>query len=174
MATIAWRIAEPPPGGTQVIEISSDFDVVARYSANRAEPDVLSCQTPPLSFAEVTACFRIDAAPQVGMACGAVLTQRFDGLVLNQVRVANNYGVGCEVNLCKDGNPIYLPQVVWPGGLWLEDLRSPLYVAVVPQFTYAGQRLVLEEIGLTQVEVLDGSVVTIVGSLWKGYVLTVG
>jgi hypothetical protein len=175
LASIAWKVAAPPPGGSQTIEIPAPFEVVARYSANPADPANLSCRTAAVAFAETTARFAINAVTsQDRMTSGAVITQSFEDLVLNEVRIVNNYGIGCEVSLCKAGDAMYAPQVVWPGAQLMEDVRSAMCVAVVAQFTLGGQRLVQEEIGMTQTEVLEGGTVTVTGSMWKGYALTVG
>lgn len=173
LSSIAWKVAAPPPGGSQVIDIPSGFEVYARYSADAENPANLTIRTMTVPFAETTARFSIDSvASQDRMTTGAVIAQRFDGLVMNEVRVVNNYGLGCEVSICKGGSPVYAPQVVWPGGLLIEDVRSSIYVSVVAQFTAAGQRLVQEEIGQTQTEVLEGGVLTVRGSMWRGYSIT--
>lgn len=173
LATIAWRVAEPPPGGQQVIEIPSDLEVFAQYSNNPSNPADLSCETAHIPFAETTAQFSIESVTsQDRRATGARIVQQFNNLVLNEVRVTNNYGIGALTTIAKDGDAIYPPQVIWPGGLFMEDVRSSFYVAVVAQFTYRGQRLVQEEISQTQTEVLEGGVLRVEGSMWKGYALT--
>jgi hypothetical protein len=175
LASIAWKVAAPPPGGRQTITIPSDFEVLARYSPNPANPADLSCSTAPVVFAETTALFNITAVTsQDQMSSGAVITQSFEDLVMNEVRVINQYGIGCEVSICKAGDALYAPQVVWPGALLMEDVRSSMYVAVVAQFTRSGQRLVQEEISLTQTEIQEGGAITVTGSMWNGYALTVG
>jgi hypothetical protein len=175
LASIAWKVAAPPPGGSQTIEIPAGFDVVARYSSNPSNPADLSCSTAPVAFTETTARFTINAVTsQDGMTSGAVITQSFEELVLNEVRVFNTYGIGCEVSIRKAGDALYAPQVVWPGAMLMEDVRSAMFVAVVAQFTRSGQRLVQEEISLTQTELLEGGVLTVTGSMWTGYALRAG
>lgn len=173
LATVAWRVAEPPPGGQQVIEIPSDFEVFAQYSNNPTDPSDLSCETAHIRFAETTAQFSIDSVTsQDARATGAKITQKFNNLVLDEVRITNNYGIGALTTIAADGDAIYAPQVIWPGGLFMEDVRASFYVAVVSQFTYRGQRLVQEEISQTQAEVLEGGELFVTGSMWKGYALS--
>lgn len=176
LGTIAWQVASPPPnGGTQTIEIPSDFSVFAQYSSDPSNPENLSCETAHVPFSETTAAFTIDSVTsQDRSATGAVINQRFNGLVLNEVRIQNNYGIGALTTIAQGGDAIYPPQVIWPGGLFMEDVRASLYVAVVAQFTRKGQRLVQEEISQTQTEVLEGGVLTVTGSMWKGYSLSAG
>jgi hypothetical protein len=174
LATIAWQIAAPPPnGGTSIVQIPSDFALQAGYSSDPANPSNLDTWTASTPFAETSASFSIDGIPsQDSRANGAVINQSFNNLVLNEVRVVNKFSVGVQVSIYRGEDPIYAPQVVWPGGLFMEDVRASMYVAVVSQFTYKGQRLVQEEISLTQLEVLEGDSLAVTGSMWKGYSLS--
>ncbi len=175
LAAIAWKIVSPPPGGSTSVNLPSDFAVQGRYSGDPSNPANLDTTTATVAFAETTAAFSIDAiASEDRQATGAVIHQTFTDLVLNEVRVVNHYPIGVEVAILSDGDPIYGPQVVWPGGLLLEDIRSPIYVAVVSQFAAKGQRLVQEEFDLTRTEVLDGGSLVVTGSMWKGYALSAG
>jgi hypothetical protein len=173
LATIAWKVASPPPGGSTTVNIPSDFAVQASYSDDPSNPSNLQNTTAPVAFAETTAAFSIDSiTSQDRRATGAVIHQVFTDLTLNEVRVINNYPIGVEASILKDGDPIYPPQVIWPGGLLMEDVRGSIHVAVVSQFTTKGQRLVQEEFSLTQTEVLEGGTLQVTGSQWKGYALT--
>lgn len=172
LSTIAWRIAEPPPGGTQTVEIPAGFTVFAKYSTDPTKPSHLDAETAHVAFAETTARFSVDAlTSQDHATSAAVINQHFDGLVMNEVRITNNYPLGVLLAIAQDGDPILEPQVVWPGGLFLEDVRGSLYVAVVAEFVSKGQRLVQEEVSLTQMEVLEGGTITVSGSMWTGYAL---
>lgn len=85
----------------------------------------------------------------------------------------NNFGVGVWGHITKDGDEIYPPQVIWPSGIRMEDIRSSYYVAVVAQFVNKGARLVDAEISVTECEVLEGGTVTVTGSMWTGYSISV-
>lgn len=169
---IAWKVVSPPPGGQAIVEIPDSYGVMARYSGDVQDPSNLDTQTAVLAFSETTAAFSIDAIPsQDRHAAGAAITQRFVDLVLNEVRVVNNYAIGVEVSILLDGSPIYAPQVVWPGGLLMEDIRGGIYVAVVAPFTGNGHRLVQAEYSLTQTQLLEGGTLIVSGSMWTGYAL---
>jgi len=100
-----------------------------------------------------------------------VINQKFTDLVFNEVRVANNFRAGVELSILRGDNTLYEPQVISPGGMRSEDVRGGLRVAVVSPFTEKGQRLVPEEIRLTQIEVPEGYGVIVTGSPWTGYSL---
>jgi len=173
LATIAWQIAAPPPGGSSIITLPDDFSVHARYSNDPNRPDNLDTSAKPVSFAETSASFTIGSVmSQDRLSNGAVINQTFNDLVLNEVRIKNNFSIGVEASILRGQDAIYEPQVIWPGGLFMEDVRASLYVAVVSQFTTKGQRLVQEEISITQTEVLEGESLTVSGSMWKGYALS--
>ncbi len=171
--TIAWQIIEPPPnGGQTIVQIPSDYEAYANYSFNeseRADPDAGN-RTRIVSFSESTARFVVaGASGQDPRASAATLTQVFTGLVQNEVRMDNQFSTGVWGHITKDGDDIYAPQVIWPGGVRMEDIRGSLYLAVVAQFDYKGARLVDEEISLTETEVLEESTATVSGSMWAGY-----
>jgi hypothetical protein len=173
LATIAWRIASPPPGGSTIVDMPASLAVQARYSGDPGNPPSLDTSTAAVVFDETTAAFTIDSVvSQDGRTTGAVIARKFTDLVMNEVRIVNNYGIGVEVSILGDGDPIYAPQVVWPGGLLMEDIRSPIYVAVVSDFTYKGQRLVQAEFSLTQTEAPAGGTLVLTGSMWTGYALS--
>ncbi|MEA9911581.1 hypothetical protein XcmpCFBP7700_02860 [Xanthomonas campestris] len=173
LATIAWQIVAPPPGGSSTVDIPSDFSVQARYSNDPTNPSNLDTSTKPVTFSETSASFSIDGlVSQDRRANGAVINQTFTDMVLNEVRVVNNFSIGAETSIYRGGDAIYEAQVIWPGGLFLEDVRTSMYVAVISQFTYKGQRLVQEELSLTETEVLEGGSLIVTGSMWTGYSLT--
>ena len=174
LSTIAWKIVSPPPGGSATIEIPEDFAVMARYSSDPANPSHLDTETAAVAFTEFTATFSVEgAASEDGQATGAVIRQLFTDLVMNEVRVVNHYPIGVELSILKDGSPIHAPQVLWPGALFMEDIRGSIHVAVVSQFAMAGERLVQEEISLTQTELPPNGTLVVTGSMWTGYALAV-
>ncbi|PPT84086.1 hypothetical protein XarzCFBP7410_09195 [Xanthomonas arboricola pv. zantedeschiae] len=173
LATIAWQIVAPPPGGSSAIDIPTDFSVQASYSNDPTNPSNLDTSTKPASFSETSASFSIDGVvSQDRRANGAVLNQAFTDLVPSEVRVFNNFSVAAEITISRGGDALYEAQVIWPGSLFLENIESSMYVAVVSQFTYKGQRLVQEELSLTETEVLESGSLIVTGSMWTGYSLT--
>ena len=174
LPTIAWQIAAPPPGGKSVIPIAADYTIFARYSMDPNRPDAIQNTTNTISFTETTARFDIEShESQDRRAHGAVVEQKFNGLVLNEVRVTNNFGMGVWGHIQKDGTDVFAPQVIWPGAVLMEDLRSKLYLAVVNGLTWLGDNLVPEEISLTETPILEDQVATVTGSMWKGYSIAV-
>ncbi|HSK81022.1 MAG TPA: hypothetical protein VLQ45_31505 [Thermoanaerobaculia bacterium] len=175
LQTIAWQIVAPPPGGQTVVPIPEDFQVYAEYSLDPNNPDPTSPtatvnQTNTVNFDETTARFQIQSvSSQDKRAAGAYINQVFNDLQLNEVRLENNFGVGVLSHIQKDNVDIYAPQVLWPGAVRIEDVRSTLYLAAVGQFVYQGSRLVDEEIQMTETAILEGGTALVTGSMWKGY-----
>jgi hypothetical protein len=179
LATVAWQIVTPPSGGQAVVPIPAGFTVYAEYSLDPNQPDptapgATAYTTNVLSFAETSARFLVNAAPSKDHAAtGAVITQTFDGLVLNEVSILNTFGLGVVSHLQKAGHDIYAPQVLWPGSVRIEDIRnSTLYLAVAGPFVGQGGPLFDEEISLTETPILEGGTAVVTGSLWKGYSIT--
>ncbi len=176
--SVAWQIVAPPPGGQTVVPIPEDYQAFAQYSLDLNNPDPTSSgltvyQTNVVSFNETSARFIISSVrSQDTQASGAVLSQVFTDLVLNEVRMENNFGIGVLSHIQKAGQDIYAPQVLWPGGVRMEDIRTSFYLAVVSQFQYQGGSLVDEETQMTETPILEGSTATVTGSMWKGYSIT--
>ncbi len=174
LGTIAWKIVEPPPGGGQrVVQIPDDYGVYANYSFDPEEREdpTAGNRTKIISFNEYTAHFVVNNSPasQDRRANVADISQSFTRLVLNEVRIENLFNYGVWGHVTKDGDDIYAPQVIWPRGRLMEDIRASFYLAVVAQFVYKGSRLVEEEISITETELLEGGTATVTGSKWKGY-----
>jgi hypothetical protein len=170
LATIAWQVVSPPPGGRCVVQIPANYEVFANYSMDPNNPADPQYTTNRIDFTELTASFQINSVTsQDRRASGAEIEQVFDGLVMNEVRLINDFGMGVWGHIQLDGTDVYPAQVIWPGGLLMEDLRSFLYLAAVSRFTYRGQDLVQEEISLTETPILEGGTAVITGSMWKGY-----
>jgi hypothetical protein len=175
LSTIAWRIVEPPPnGGQTIVQIPETYTVFANYSYDEVERENPNAgnRTNVIQFGEETARFVVSSVPtQDRQANAATIKQSFDGLVMNEVRIENQFGYGVWGHITKDGDDVYAPQVLWPGAVMMEDLRETFYLAVVGQFVFKGDRLVDEETSITETEVLAGGTVTVTGSKWKGYAI---
>jgi hypothetical protein len=169
--SIAWRVVAPPPsGGQTTLQIPSSYiDGKDRSNPNGGN------QTPILSFSETTARFIIGSASSADRgATAATISQVFTGLVMNEVRMENQYGTGVWSHIALDGSDLYAPQVLWPGAVRMEDIRGSFHLAVVSPFVADGARLVDEETSLTETELLEGGIATVTGSMWDGYQISAG
>jgi hypothetical protein len=177
LATIAWKVVAPPPSsGQTIVQIPESYTAYANYSYDpdeREDPNAGN-RTAILNFSETTARFVIGtSSSQDNRANAANITQDFTNLVRNEVRMENRFGYGVWSHITKDGDDIYAPQILWPGAVRMEDIRASLYLAVVAEFLDKGDRLVDEEIGLTETELLEGGTAVVTGSKWKGYAIAV-
>jgi hypothetical protein len=170
---IAWHIAAPRPnGGHQTLRVPSTCQVFARFPSNRGDLGVLDRRTHVLDFDETTARFDIDELVTiVQRVTGASITRRFDELVDGEVRVRNNCSFDTEVTIALDHAAVYAPHRLRPGALFIEDIRGPLYVAVVSDASSPGARLVPEKTSRTQLPLPLGGSVHVRGSQWFGYTL---
>ena len=173
--SVAWKTVAPPPlGGEAKVTVPDDFEIYAQYSNNPMTPDDTQYTTNRIDFSELTAGFKVSSVvSQDKRADAAEITQDFTNLVLNEVQVLNDYGIGVIGHILKEGTDIYPPQVIWPGGVLIEDVRSPLYLAVVSDFTYRGDALVDRELSLTETEILEGQTAVVTGSIWTGWSIKV-
>ncbi len=175
LQTIAWKTVAPPPeGGQTLVQIPSNYQVFASYSddpVERENPN-LGSRTKIIDFDEQTTRFVVDSDSTTdGQQQVADISQSFQDLVLNEVRIDNQGGFGVWGHVLKDNQDIYAPQVVSPGRVLMEDVRSPLYLAIIDEFVFDGARLVEEEISLTQTRVLEGMTALVTGSKWTGFAI---
>lgn len=165
---IAWRIAVPPPGESQVIEIPEGFSVLTGYADDFSATNFKAEQFP---FSASSGIFYID--PEDAHPSGVSIRQGMEGLMPNRVRVQNNLLSEALVTIAKGGDPLYEKQAVMPGSLYIEDIRPPFHVAVISQFILKGQHLISDELALTQIVLPESGEVIATGSLWDGYSLEV-
>lgn len=177
LSTIPWRVVTPPPGGGQtIITIPDDFGVYANAPSPGNDPNDPNAgnRTDVLTFNEYTARFVIGtAASQDSQALTPTITQVFTDLVLNEVRIDNDFSSGVWTHITKDGSDIYAPQVVWPGAVRMVDIRPNLHLALVSQSNSSESRAVDEVTTVAQTLIMEGQTASVVGSMWKGYSITV-
>lgn len=177
LQTIAWKIVAPPPlGGQTTVAVPAAYQTFINYSfdpVERENPDGGN-RTAPMSFDETTARFVVTSTTtDDGMQNVALLSRSFQDLVLNEVHLDNDAGFGVWGHILKDGADIFPPRVISPGRTLIEDVRSTLYLALVDQFVYVGNRLVQEELDLTETPILEGQTATVTGNQWEGYAISV-
>ena len=165
---IAWRIAAPVPGESQVIEIPEGFSVLTGYADDFSATNFKAEQFP---FSTSSGIFYID--PEDEQPSGVSIRQGMEGLMPNRVRVQNNLPGEALVTIAKGGDALYEKQAILPGSIFIEDIRPPFYMAVVSQFMLKGQHLIPDEVALTQLKLPDTGKVMVSGSLWDGYSLEV-
>ncbi len=175
--TIAWKIvALPADGGRQNVQIPSTFGVFVNYSFDPVERDDPNAGvfTPTIAFDDTTAHFLVDSVKTPDRRDAvAVLSRTFNDLVLNEVHLDNQAGFGVWGHIQKDGADIYPARVISPGRTLIEDLRSTYYLAVVDEFVSIGDRLVQEEISVSETPVLEGQLATVTGDQWQGYAIAI-
>jgi hypothetical protein len=176
LQSVAWKIIAPPPsGGCSRVPVPQNYEsfITCPGPDDDLTDPMAGSTTQRIAFGENTARFIINSSnSQDRRASAPTITQTFTDLVLNEVRIENNFGNGVWGHITMGGDEIYAPQVIWPSGIMMEDVRSTFYVAVVAQFVNKGSRLVDEEISVTESQVLDGGTMMVTGSMWKGYKLT--
>lgn len=168
LATIAWRIAAPPPRGEQIIEIPDDYSVTAGYAEDFSATNFKAAQLP---FSDTTATFIVNAYDD--HPSGVKISSELNAMAPNQVQVFNNLKGESLITVAKGGDAIYDRQAVPQGGMFREDIRPAFHLAVISQFTLKGQHLIPEEIAQTQIELPIDGLVMVAGSIWEGYTVKV-
>jgi hypothetical protein len=173
---VAWQIeALPRSGGNTSINIPSNYDVYINYSFDpviREDPHS-GVKTAPISIDILTAKFLVrEERTNDNTAVLATLNQVNNDIMGNEIQIENQASFGVWGHILLDGQDVYPPQIITPGRTLMEDVRSPLYLAVIDEFIIRGSVVKVEELSSTPIEVLTGDKVTLTGSKWQGYCLT--
>lgn len=175
----AWVVVEPPPeGGRTVVAISASYDVYVNYSFDHNERDdpYGGSKTNTLAFSETTANFEVDTVTSDDQrASAATLKQVFENLVVNEVRIKNNFGTGVWTHLTQGGKDILRPEILPPGMTYMADVAALTFnLAIVSGDVDSGQSVMEEEVvsGPTT-PILEGQTATITGSKYDGYAITI-
>jgi hypothetical protein len=166
---VAWAVAAAPPRGKSVIPVPGNYQIFARYSFEPEDPLKPVYQSRTLSLKTPAGGFAVDAISLDRRTWGAVLNRLSDGPGWGRIRVVNRFGIGVWSHVQQDGRDIYPPRVLPPDMAWMEDLRSPFYLAVLRGPVQAGDRLLDEEITLSEVELDRGGTAAVRGGPRKGY-----
>jgi hypothetical protein len=172
---VAWRIeALPRSGGNTSVLVPSNYDVFINYSRNpvtREDPNG-GTKTAVINIDVQTAKFLVrEEKTNDSSETVATLNRNFD-VVSNEIQIENQASFGVWGHILLDSQDVYPPQIITPGRTLMEDVRSPLYLAVIDEFIVRGSVVKVEELSSTPVEVLTGDKVTLTGSKWQGYSLT--
>jgi hypothetical protein len=172
---VAWRIeALPRSGGNTSVLVPSNYDVYINYSRNpvtREDPNG-GTKTAVINIDVQTAKFLVrEEKTNDNSETVATLNRNFE-VVSNEIQIENQASFGVWGHILLDGQDVYPPQIITPGRTLMEDVRSPLYLAVIDEFIVRGSVVKVEELSSTPVEVLTGDRVTLTGSKWQGYSLT--
>ncbi|HCN44737.1 MAG TPA: hypothetical protein DIT18_02960 [Pseudomonas sp.] len=174
-AIIAWQVLSLNYGEVLVVDVPAEFKLQARYPSKNPERydgyPVLDQSFVSEVFSESASAFRINIGEGELVERTPVFIRGVADLVEDDFRVINDFDRGVEVAVFRGEDEIFEPQVIWPGGLLYEKLNGDLHVAVISQYTSKGQRLVREEISVTEKTLRDGDILTVTGSKWRGYSL---
>ena len=170
LSAVAWKVILPPSHGIAVIEITDEFESYVNYG-DRSDPNGGN-RTAPIGFTGTTAKFIAEPSGQ-GAKSDIILKKSSEDPTPDEVSISNNAGEGVWGHITQLGSDIYPPQVIWPGGVLIEDIRGPYLLAIVGDQIREGDRLVEEEVSQTQTPILPGQTATVTGSRWDGYSIAV-
>ncbi|MEW6735045.1 MAG: hypothetical protein AB1489_27390 [Acidobacteriota bacterium] len=177
LGVTAWQVVNPPTqGGSIYVTVPQTYEVFINYPGpydDQTDPTA-GYQTPKITVNSSTGTFNVTTSKTLdGKAVTAKLAQTSQNVVPNEMHIQNQAGFGVWGHITKSGQDIYPPQIVWPGGVMMQDIRPELYVAVVAYYVQQGSTMKDEEIDATSTEVTIGQVATVSGSAWTGYSIVV-
>ncbi len=170
---VTWDIiALPQNGGNTDLYMPKNYQVYINYSNRLPERDdpYGGIKTGPLDIDVETARFIVrEEQTNDRSSSVATLKRVFRSLVNGEIHIENRASFGVWGHILLNGNDVYPPEVVTPGRTLMEDVRSPMYLALIDQFVYQGAILKVGELRTVPTVVLPGDEVTVKGSKWTGY-----
>lgn len=170
---VAWDVeALPRGGGSRSIIIPTNYRVYINYSKNPEEMEKSNGGTKiaPIALDVQTARFEVnEETTNDNNASVATLKRVFTDVVSNEIQIKNRASFGVWGHIQLGDQDVYPPQVITPGRTLMEDVRSPLYIAIIDEFVFMGDIIKVEELSSSAVEVQTGDNVTINGSKWDAY-----
>lgn len=169
----AWRVeALPKGGGNKSLNVPTDYQVYINYSHDPVEREdpyggiktakfPIDIQTGRFVVIEEKTNDKQDSV--------AILKRIFSDIVPEEIQIENQASFGVWGHILLSGQDIFPPQVITPGRTLMEDIRSPLYLAVIDEFVKRGDVVKVEELSSLPVEIMVGDTATIQGSKWSGY-----
>lgn len=170
---VAWNVESlPNRGGSKCVEIPNNYQVYINYSKDsdkREDPDA-GTMSAPINIEVQTARFVVTGeTTNDNNGSVAVLKREFTDIVSNEIQIENQASFGVWGHIQLGNQDIYPPQLVSPGRTLMEDIRSPLYIAVIDEFVFRGDSIKVEELSSSPIEIQTGDKVKIAGSKWYGY-----
>ncbi len=170
---VAWKVeALPRGGGNKEVIIPTNYDVYINYSLDTVEREDPNggTKTAPIDIDIQTGRFIIrEERTNDKNASVAVIKRVFSDVVGGEIQIENQASFGVWGHVRLNGNDVYPPQVITPGRTLMEDVRSPLYLAVIDQFIFRGDIITQAELSSMPMEILTGDTAVVSGSKWAGY-----
>lgn len=170
---IAWNIANlPRTGGNVKVKIPTNYQVYVNYSLDPKERDNPEggIKTAILDIDVQTARFIVkEEITNDKQASIAILSRVFTDIVRNEIQIENHASFGVWGHVLLNNQDVYPPQIITPGRTLMEDVRSPIYIAVIDEFVFRGQVIKVEELSSPPFEVLAGDIISVTGDKWRGY-----
>src|SRR5262249_25785009 len=176
LGTLAWRVVAPPVNGQPIVQVPSTFQVFGNYPNQPAEKSdpAAGNQTNIITLAQYTGSFKlVEQSTGDQMQQVIQLAQQFTNLVPQEVNIRNTASIGVWGHITLGGDDVYPPQVIWPGGVMLEDIRPTLYIAIVADYVTQGAVIKEREISDTATAMMPGQVATVTGDKWTGFAIAV-
>jgi len=170
LKAVAWKVLLPPSQGSVVIPILDGYEAYVNYG-DQSDPNG-GIRTASIEFTGTAARFVVQSEGQAKKTA-LVLKKSSKDPTPNQVSIANEAGEGVWGHITQLGSDIYPPQVIWPDGVLMEDIRAPYLLAIVGDRVKEGDRLIEEEVSRTQTPILPGQTAIVTGSRWDGYSIAV-
>ncbi|MGD8781208.1 MAG: hypothetical protein PVH88_19865 [Ignavibacteria bacterium] len=169
---VAWKVETLlEEGDSSIVNIPGNYEVYVNYSqdsSHKGDP-YSGTKSQSINFEGDTAKFIVKEEPGNLISFNRVFTD----LAENEIHIVNMAGFGVWGHILLDIKDIYPPELITPGATLMEDIRTPLKVAVTMDDMEPGTLMEIRELSSTPIEVSVGDNIEITGSKWEGYSINI-
>jgi len=171
LGLVAWQIAAPIREGSCQIDLPSTYEVYLSWG----DPDDpgRGCRTGDCTIDSFTAAFNVVPVATDDRRLTVPSLVPVAPQNPNEIDINNVSGQWVWAHVTKDGDDVYMPEILTPGMTYMVDVRPTYYLAVVNEFLRKGDRLVEAEHSNAGTAILPGQSVTVTGSRLTGFALSV-
>jgi hypothetical protein len=173
MKLAIWDVeAIPRNGGVVEVEIPTTYDVYCNYPSNITGPEnpYGGTKTGIIRIDLETARFVVqDESTTDGNDTVANISRQFTDLEADEIQIDNHSSRAVWGHILMNGTDVYPPRLISPGRTFMEDVRTPIYLAIIDEYVSKGDVMVQEELITAPKSVFSGAIMTIRGSKWTGY-----
>jgi hypothetical protein len=175
MKLAIWDVESiPRKGGSVDVGIPTTYDVYCNYphTVDGSEDPYGGTRTGMICIDLETARFIVqDESTTDGNDNVANISRQFTDLEADEIQIDNHSSRAVWGHILMNGTDVYPPRLISPGRTLMEDVRTPMYLAIIDEYVFKGDVMVQEELSTAPKSVFSGAKITIKGSKWTGYAL---
>ncbi|WP_395373684.1 hypothetical protein [Marinicella sp. W31] len=164
-----WLIVSPPPaGGSSIITIPDVYSVFGQYSLTNS-PNQMDMKTNTLEFDATMGVIATNLEGEDGDK-GVVLKPSYEHLIRGELYLQNDADIAIMAHLQVDGQDVFKPELISPGGRLVEELVNGIYLNITQPGDNNSKQ---QNWVITNTPISPDQTAVVSGSKYTGYAIAV-